>query len=196
MVIESDTQKTPEAEPVDDSTRNLIANALGQKETMDIKAGSLVDLDREYYEDLINRDPNQKRRMPRNLDDPDYRYFTVLSLKGEKLGIIGVYNTEHDQNLTDTLVDPKYRGQKLAKQFKDLLMDELDLPFLTMTIDYDPYAPDDPTRTNVSSIRAIKKLPGVERVDDPYYDSIQKAKFVYRRQQTKESLDQDKIATR
>jgi|GEM_PF-6193074 len=61
--------------------------------------------------------------------------------------MIGVYDTEFEKNISHTLVNPKYRGQGLAGEFKQKLMAEFGLPFLTLTIDLN----------NTASIRAAEK---------------------------------------
>lgn len=102
----------------------------------------------------------------------DQQYFTVTDSDGEKLGIVGVYNTDDDENISHTVVDPKHRGQGLAHKFKGRLMDDLGLPFLTLTVDLD----------NAASIRSAEKLPGIKRVSDPDYErEFHKAKFIYER---------------
>ena len=81
-----------------------------------------------------------------------------------------MYDTDDDVNITHTIVDPKFRGHGLARQFKDKLMSSLNLSCLTMTIDLD----------NTPSLRAVEKLPGVEKVSDPEYETAyHKAKFTY-----------------
>jgi RimJ/RimL family protein N-acetyltransferase len=81
-----------------------------------------------------------------------------------------VYDTDDEQNVTHTVVDPKHRGQGLAEKFKNDLMDRLDLPFVTLTIDLD----------NAASIRAAEKLPGIRRASDAEYEKeFHKAKFIY-----------------
>jgi len=69
-------------------------------------------------------------------------------------------------------VDPKFRGQGLAAKFYRLLMDELDLPFVAMTI----------SRDNIASINATLKIPGVKKVSDAKYEAdSDKVKYVYER---------------
>jgi predicted GNAT family acetyltransferase len=87
---------------------------------------------------------------------PKPRYFTVRSDTKDKLDIIGVYDTEFEKNVSHTLVNPKYRGQGLAGEFKPKLMAELGLPFLTLTIDLN----------NTASIRAARKILGIRKVSD------------------------------
>jgi hypothetical protein len=100
------------------------------------------------------------------------RYFTVFGSKGEKLGIVGVYDTADEKNVTHTVVNQKYRDQGLAAKFKQRLMDELNLPFMTMTIDLE----------NIASIRATEKLPGVRKISDEQYErDFYKVKYVYER---------------
>lgn len=100
------------------------------------------------------------------------RYFTVYGSKDEKLGIVGVYDTADEKNVTHIVVDRKYRGQGLAAKFKQYLMDELNLPFITMTISLE----------NIASIRATEKFPGVRKISDEQYErEFHKVKYVYER---------------
>ncbi|MEK7643920.1 MAG: GNAT family N-acetyltransferase [Patescibacteria group bacterium] len=100
------------------------------------------------------------------------RYFTVFAEDGTKVGIVGVYDTEDDQNITHTVIDPKYRGQGLAAKCKDALMNSLNLPFVTLTISLD----------NTPSLKAAEKLPGVQKVSDAKYEAdFHKAKFIFTR---------------
>lgn len=139
-----------------------------------INVAELVGFDKEYFEELEGVDGW-------NALEGDYyikqQYFTVLGDNGEKLGIIGIYDTEDEQNVTHTVVDPKFRGKGLAAKFKDALMDELDIEFITLTIDLD----------NEASIRAAEKLPGVRRVSSELYESdYHKAKYIYERRSKEE----------
>jgi RimJ/RimL family protein N-acetyltransferase len=105
-------------------------------------------------------------------DYQNQKYFTVYSDKDEKLGIVGVFDTENGENFAHTVVDPKYRGQGLATKFKDRLMNKLGLEFLTLTV----------SLGNTSSIKAIEKLPGVEKVSDEKYEKeFNKAKYIYKK---------------
>ncbi len=96
-------------------------------------------------------------------------YFIVYGDSGEKLGIIGVFDTDYDKNIIHTVVVQKYRGQGLAAKFKKRLMDELNLPFITVIINID----------NIASIRATEKLPGVEKVSDEKFEhDFHKVKYI------------------
>jgi hypothetical protein len=54
-------------------------------------------------------------------------------------------------------------------KFKETLMADLNLPFLTLTIDLD----------NTSSIRAAEKIPGIRKVSDAAYEQeFHKAKYI------------------
>ncbi|MCR4314013.1 MAG: GNAT family N-acetyltransferase [Candidatus Uhrbacteria bacterium] len=99
------------------------------------------------------------------------RYFTVLDAQGTKLGIVGVYDTDDEKNVTHTVIDPKYRGKGLAGKVKLRLMNELHLPFITMTVDLD----------NVASLHAVEKMSGVQRTSDPTYEeAYHKVRFEFR----------------
>ena len=134
------------------------------------KIGEFAEFDKSYFEELEGSDGWLA------LGDDFYenqKYFTVFSDKGDKLGIVGVYDTAEEKNVTHTVVDPKYRGQGLAAKFKEKLMTDLNLDFLTLTIDLD----------NEASIRAAEKLPGVKRVSDEAYEKeFHKAKYIYEKQ--------------
>ena len=128
---------------------------------------NLADFDMAYFKKLEGKDgwiaidqDNCKNQ----------KYFTAIGSNGEKLGVIGVYDTDSDQNITHTVVDPKFRGQGLAAKLKDELMKNLALPFITLTIDLE----------NTSSLKAAEKLPGVKRVSDEQYEkNYHKVKFIY-----------------
>lgn len=154
---------------------NKIINTKENLEKEKPEVGKLAEFDREYYHTL----GDYRDREWLALDIPEFKnqkYFTVVSTTGEKLGIIGVYDTnfgsDDEINVTHTVVDPKYRGLGLAAKFKQLLMKELNLPFITLTVDLD----------NESSVKAVQKLPGVERIDDEEYRKRNnKAKFIFKK---------------
>jgi len=141
------------------------------------KVVELGDFDMKYFLEIAGED----RWIAIGQENcKNQQYFTVIGEKGEKLGVVGAYDTVEDQNITHTVVDPKFRGQGLAGKFKDQLMEKLDLPFLTMTIDLG----------NVASLKATGKLPGVKRVSDAEYEQdFHKAKFVYENQIPNKSID-------
>jgi len=116
------------------------------KEKNIAKIESLSDFDMKYFKTLEGTG-NWLAIGQENCKNQ--HYFTVLNTTSDKLGIVGVYDTDDEQNIAHTVVATKYRGQGLAKKFKDALMDKLNLPFTTLTIDLG----------NTPSIRAAKKLP-------------------------------------
>ena len=190
-----ESSENPTEMELDEAANKMQQQSDGNLDVDKIEIGELADFDSQYFEDLKKRD-KRLRGWLASEDCKNVQYFTVLSNGGERLGIIGVYDGDDDKNITHTIVDPKYRGMGFARKFKDALMGKLNLPFITMTINYDPHAPDDPSRTNVSSIRSAEKLPGIERVNDSSYEKIQKAKFIYRRrEEITDNLSEDKIKT-
>ena len=97
------------------------------------------------------------------------RYFTVYGNNNEKLGIVGVFDTNEEKNLTHTVVDPKYRSRGLNAKIQQYIVNELDLPFITMTIDLD----------NTASIKSVEKVQGIKKVSDAEYErSFHKVKYV------------------
>lgn len=128
---------------------------------------NLGDFDMEYFQELEGADGWIAIGQDNCLNQ---RYFTVFGEQNEKLGIVGVYDTEGDKNIMHTVVDPKYRGQGLAAKFKQQLMDKLNLSFVTMTIDLD----------NASSIKSTQKMSGVKKIsDDKYERDFHKVKYIY-----------------
>src|SRR3989338_8281354 len=118
---------------------------------------SFGDFDMQYFQELEGQNGWLALGQENCINQ---RYFTVFGSKGEKLGIVGVYDTADVKNVTHTVVDQKYRGQGLAAKFKQRLMDEINLPFITMTISLE----------NIASIRATEKLPGVKKVSNEQYE--------------------------
>ncbi|MBT5338574.1 GNAT family N-acetyltransferase [Candidatus Falkowbacteria bacterium] len=100
------------------------------------------------------------------------QYFVVYGENNEKLGGVGVYDTEDDQNITHTVVASEFRGQGLASKFKLEIMEELGLDYFIGTVDLD----------NIASVKSIEKMPGIRRVSDEAYEKeFHKAKFRYDR---------------
>lgn len=97
------------------------------------------------------------------------RYFTVCTEDGEKVGIVGVYDTEDDKNFIHYVIGPEYRGQGLAAKCTHAIIDTLNLPSVVFTINLD----------NMPSLKATEKLPGVQKVSDAKYEAdFHKAKYV------------------
>jgi len=143
------------------------------REQRSAKIKGLGEFDLEYFQELEGKDGWLALGQENCLNQ---RYFTIIGSNTEKLGIVGVYDTDDEKNVTHTVVDPKYRGQGLAAKFKRQLMDELDLSFITMTID----------PKNIASIRATEKLPGVKKVSDEKYEKdYNKVKYIYEKPQEK-----------
>lgn len=136
-------------------------------EKSQVEIGALGQFDEDYFRQL----EGEKGWIALGQDNcANQRYFTVVGKGGEKLGIIGVYDTDDDQNVTHTVVDPKFRGRGLAGDFKRKLMQELGLASIILTIDLD----------NQASVRAAEKLPGVKKVSDEQYEKdYHKVKYVY-----------------
>jgi len=146
---------------------NPTKNNLNEFEKTEIK--NIGDFDMQYFRDIEGSDGwialGQENCM-------NQHYFTVYGNKDEKLGIVGIYDTVDEKNLAHPVVDQKYRGRGLAAKFMKLAMDELDLPFITMTISLE----------NIASIRATEKLPGVKKISDEQYEQeFHKVKYIYER---------------
>ncbi len=154
-----------------------------QAESEKAQIKELNDFNMKYFQELEGEDG----WIAIGMDNcKNQKYFTAVDSKGEKLGIVGVYDTDDDQNITHTIVDPEFRGQGLATQFKDHLMENLDLPYITLIIDID----------NEASLSAAEKLPGIKRVSDKNYEQeFHKVKFIYKKPEPKETLPEIKNET-
>jgi RimJ/RimL family protein N-acetyltransferase len=140
------------------------------KEEKEIKIEGLADFDLDYFKTLEGEDgwiaigqENCKNQ----------KYFTVVGDSGEKLGIVGVYDTEDEQNITHIVIDPKYRGKGLVQQFYGALMSRENLTTLTATID----------RKNRPSIVSHERA-GFKKVSDEAYEK-EFNKFKYRYEKPK-----------
>lgn len=97
------------------------------------------------------------------------RYYVVTGQKGEKLGIVGVYDTDNEKNITHIVVDPKYRGRGLTSKFYQVLLEKTGLEFLIATI----------SRGHIASVKAHEKA-GFKKVSDSAYEE-EFDKFKYRK---------------
>ncbi len=97
------------------------------------------------------------------------RYFTACAEDGEKIGIVGVYDTEDDKNIIHYVIRPEYRGQGLSAKCTHAIIDTLNLPSVIFTINLD----------NTPSLKAVKKIPGIQKVSNARYENdYQKEKYV------------------
>ncbi|PJA46086.1 hypothetical protein CO174_00885 [Candidatus Uhrbacteria bacterium CG_4_9_14_3_um_filter_50_9] len=102
----------------------------------------------------------------------DQEYFVVESDQGVRLGIVGIYDTETEKRVTHTIVDPAFRGHGLAAKMKLALADHLGVDSFISTIDLD----------NEASLKAIRKVPGIQEVSDEAYErEYHKKKFQWTR---------------
>lgn len=160
---------------VDDLPENVeiiegesVSGEMPRPEQTALEISKLGDFDMEYFHKL----EGENGWIAFGLDNcKNQRYFTVLGSAGEKIGIIGIYDTDEDKNVAHIVVDGKYRGRGLAPKIYQKIVDELNLPFIILTINL----------TNASSIRAAEKMAGIDRVSDAEYEKMyQKAKYIYR----------------
>lgn len=138
-------------------------NPSENKETKQVNVGKLDDFDLDYFKSMKD---NGGWIAIGNEDYKNQRYFTAYSDSGEKIGIIGVYDFDDEQNITHTVVDPKYRGQGLAAKFKYLLMDKLGLPFINLTIEPGNKSSIISAEKMIDDAKKGTKLKGVKVSDD------------------------------
>lgn len=171
---ESNTAET--SSPAEIPKRASSAQEGSRSELQRVEVSRVGDFDAEYFQTIEGPDGWSALGQE---NCRNQRYFTVYGSNGERLGIVVVYDTDDDQNISHTVVDPRFRGQGLATRFKEQLMDALKLPFLTLTI----------ATSNTASFHAAEKLPGVVRVSDASYEQeFQKAKFRLERREAQESF--------
>ena len=137
------------------------------QETESKKIGSLAEFDMDYFKSIIG----ERDWIAIGMENcKNQQYYTVLSTTGEKLGIIGVYDTDDDQNIVHYVTDPRHRGHGLAGKFVVRITSELNLPYTTLTIDLG----------NAPSISAAEKIPGIKKTsDERYEEEFHKVKYVY-----------------
>lgn len=129
---------------------------------------------------MLNTLRNSKDLMggyPSDKNCKNQRYFTIVGENNEKLGIVGLYDTDDDKNISHTIVDPKYRGLGLAKDFKEKLLEQTGEHYYIATVSLD----------NAASLAAMEKIPGAKVVSSPEYEhEFNKRKFRYDRPETTE----------
>ncbi len=136
-----------------------------QREVKKIDKVKLSDFDIDYFKSLEGEDGWIALGQE---NCTNQRYFTVCAEDGEKVGIVGVYDTEDDKNIIHYVIGPEYRGQGLAAECTHAIIDTLNLPSVIFTISLD----------NAPSLRVAEKLPGVQKISDAKYEAdFHKAKY-------------------
>ena len=144
-------------------------NLYKSMETGDVSVKCLADFDEKYFHSIAQDGENEWIAIGME-NCKNQRYYTVLGENNIKLGIVGVYDTDDDQNITHILIDPELRGKGLLQKFYAQLMREEKLPFLTATINID----------NLASVKSQEKA-GFEKVSDKAYeDEYHKYKYIKR----------------
>ncbi len=96
-------------------------------------------------------------------DCMNQQYYVAIGENDEKLGIVGVYDTEDAINFTHVVIDPEYRstktGKSLLPDFYSQLLKKTGLKSLVATIN----------PRNIASIRSHEKA-GFREIDVPKYD--------------------------
>jgi RimJ/RimL family protein N-acetyltransferase len=124
----------------------------------EIKVVGLVEFDKDYFY-FISKDSKEKWKAIGMENCKNQRYYTAISENNVKLGIVGIYDTEDEQNITHIIIDPKFRGKGLLPKFYDLLLQKEELSFLTATVKID----------NIPSIKSHEKA-GFRKVSNGKYE--------------------------
>ncbi|MFC1702996.1 hypothetical protein ACFLZO_00850 [Patescibacteria group bacterium] len=151
--------------------RNFDRPRSEEEPTEETPACRLGDFDMEYFRELEGEDGwiaiGQE-------NCSNQRYFTVHGEKDGRLGIVGMYDTDDERNITHTVVDSAHRGKGLSAEFKERLLDATGEDHYVATVDLD----------NASSLRSMQNTEGVEVVSDEEYErKYHKRKFRYERTQ-------------
>lgn len=138
-------------------------------ESEDVSVKGLADFDEKYFHSIAE-DGEDEWIASGMKNCKNQRYYTVLGKNDVKLGIVGVYDTDDDRNITHILIDPEFRGKGLLQKFYAQLMRKEKLPFLTATINID----------NIVSVKSHEKA-GFEKVSDKAFeDKYHKYKYIKR----------------
>lgn len=123
------------------------------------RIGALVDFDMEYFQQLVANGEDDWIALGHD-EYKNQRYFTVKDTNNENLGFVGMYDTNTEKNITHTFVDPKYRGQGLALEFKTKLLDAIGEDYYIATVNLN----------NSKSLSAMEKIKGIKVVSDETYE--------------------------
>ena len=143
-----------------------IFNQEEKKNIEGIEIAGLDEFDEEYFYS-ISKDGEDEWKAIGIENCQSQKYYTVVSENNVRLGIVGIYNTDNEQNITHIIIDPKFRGKGLLPKFYDLLLQEEKPSFLTATIKVD----------NISSVKSHEKAGFRKISDDEYEKKFQKYKY-------------------
>ena len=137
--------------------------------------GSLGEFDEAYFRSIA--DDGKDEWIALGMENcRNQKYYTVFDDTGNKVGIVGMYDTDTEQNLTHVVVDQKYRGQGLVKQFYKKLLEADGVDSLVATVSIG----------NVRSVRAHEKAGFMKTSDAAYEQTFGKYRFVYESPDKKE----------
>jgi RimJ/RimL family protein N-acetyltransferase len=126
----------------------------------------LEEFDQEYFQELEGQDGWKAIGQENCMNQS---YFTVCDESGEKLGIVGLYDTDDEKNITHIVIDPKHRGKGMLPKFYEALTGSTGADYLVATID----------RNNTASIRSHEKAGFRKTSDDKYEEEFDKFRYQY-----------------
>jgi len=127
----------------------------------------LIKFDLNYFQSIAGQDDNW---IAIGMDNCfNQKYYIVQDEDSNKIGIVGMYDTNDEKNLTHILIDPNYRGLGLLKEFYKLLRQKENPVYLIATIDI----------KNISSIKSHEKA-GFRKISNEKYEKdFHKFKYKY-----------------
>ena len=134
----------------------------------DIEVVGLDEFDEEYFYSISESGKDEWKAIGME-NCKNQRYYTVIGENNVKLGIVGIYDTDDEQNITHIVIDPKFRGKGLLSNFYDQLLQKERLSLLVATINV----------KNKASVISHEKA-GFRKVsDEKYEEEFQKYKYKY-----------------
>lgn len=97
------------------------------------------------------------------------KYFTVIDVDNKPLGVVGIFDSHDQKNLTHIVIDPKHRNKGLLKDIYFALMEKVGVRFLIATINV----------KNIASKKAHEKAGFIKISDEAFENEFQKFKYRY-----------------
>lgn len=156
--IKKHTEQENNSMRENESQETLLNERLEKKDDRIIEDVGLIEFDEEYFHSISAGDKYDWIAFGME-NCKNQRYYTVVGRDNVKLGIVGIYDTDDDQNIAHIIIDSKFRGKNLLLKFYNALLERENLSFLTATINID----------NIASVRSHEKA-GFKKISDKEYE--------------------------
>ena len=81
-----------------------------------IEVVGLDEFDEEYFYSISEGGEDEWKAIGME-NCKNQKYYTVIGENNVKLGIVGIYDTDDEQNITHIVIDPKFRGKGLLSKY-------------------------------------------------------------------------------